>query len=102
MCFVCTFVCVRESALPLPASRIPGTYIQKCKRKQSPGPDEIPAEFLKEIEEEQIKEITEALNVWWDTGDIPEEEPAGGAVLAQSEGRRRAIHGWHRVMRCSI
>ena len=35
------------------------------KRNKAPGPDEIPMEFLKELNNEQKEKLLELINEWW-------------------------------------
>ena len=45
------------------------------KRQKAPGPDDIPIELLKELNDEMIQSLTHLLNNWWEDEDIPESMP---------------------------
>ena len=47
--------------------------IKKPKRRKSAGPDEVPVEFLKEMDTANLQKILDILNTWWDGEHIPEE-----------------------------
>ena len=40
--------------------------IRKLKRRKAPGPDEIPTELLKELKEDNLKEVQKLFKQWWD------------------------------------
>ena len=60
--------------------------VKKLKRRKAPGPDEIPAEIFKELNEECLKGILTLLNQWWTTEDIPEETLRARVVLIFKKG----------------
>ena len=48
-------------------------YLRKAKRRKAPGPNEIPLEFYKEMDDEHLQEIIHEMNkLWKDEEDIPE------------------------------
>lgn len=47
--------------------------IQQMKNGKAPGLDEVPAELLKLLEEDQIKTVTKIFNSIYSTGEIPDE-----------------------------
>lgn len=47
--------------------------IKRLKRRKAPGPDEVPMEVFKELDELNLKWVQEMLNQWWNEEDIPEE-----------------------------
>ncbi len=60
--------------------------IKKLKRRKAPGPDEIPTDFFKEMDEDTREEIRELLNKWWREEDIPEEELEARVVMIYKKG----------------
>ena len=60
--------------------------IKKLKRRKATGPDEIPTEILKELQEHNLIPVLELLRHWWNTEDIPEEELTARIVLIYRKG----------------
>ena len=61
--------------------------IKKLKRRKAPGPDEIPTEILKEMDEENREIIRELLNIWWREEEIPEEMLRARVVMIYKKGK---------------
>ena len=40
--------------------------VKKLKRRKSTGPDEVPIEILKEMNDKNIDEVLALLNSWWE------------------------------------
>ena len=55
--------------------------IRKMGRNTAAGPDGIPAEFFKEVDEERAEQLTVVLNPWWEDEDIPEAALTARVVL---------------------
>ena len=47
---------------------------KQLKRRKAPGPDEIPTELVKEMNEENLNRVLELLNNWWREENIEEED----------------------------
>ena len=62
------------------------TTINKYKRRKAPGPDEIPMELFKEMDDKCIELIGETLNEWWNEEDIPTETLKARVVLIYKKG----------------
>ncbi len=60
--------------------------LKKYKRRTSPGPDEIPMELFKEMDNDCLQEIADLLNQWWNEEDIPEETLRARVVLIYKKG----------------
>ena len=60
--------------------------LRKFKRRKAPGPDEIPMEIFKEMDEENLEEIKEILNYWWNNEKIPKEQLRARVVLIYKKG----------------
>ena len=57
------------------------TYIKKTKYGKAPGPDGIPMEFFKALDDDMKHEILSILNKWWSEENIPEEVLTARVVL---------------------
>ena len=55
--------------------------IKKFKRRKATGPDEIPMEAFKEMDDENLQKIVDLLNEWWENENIPEETLEARVVL---------------------
>ena len=55
--------------------------IKKFKRRKAPGPDEIPMEIYKELNDENLTEISKIINIWWESQELPEEQLRARVVL---------------------
>ena len=60
--------------------------VKKLKRRKAPGPDEVPIEIFKEMEDHSIAIIVQILNDWWNKGSIPEEVLQARVVLIFKKG----------------
>ena len=60
--------------------------IKKFKDRKAPGPDEIPMEVFKEMDDKCIQEILKLINQWWKEEDIPEETLRARVVLIYKKG----------------
>ena len=58
-----------------------GQAIKKLKRRNAPGPDEIPNEVFKEMDTEHLELVRELLNKWWTEEHIPDEVLRARVVL---------------------
>ena len=47
--------------------------IKKLKRRKATGPDEVPPEILKEMDDEEMDDVMTLLSEWRETGCIPDE-----------------------------
>ena len=62
------------------------TIIKKLKRHNTPGPDEIPTEALKEMNDNNLSIILDIINEWWEQEQIPDEAMNARVVLIYKEG----------------
>ena len=60
--------------------------IKKMKRRKAPGPDQVPIELLKEMDSDNLREITSLLQEWWEKEDIPPEALQARVVLIFKKG----------------
>ena len=73
-------------------------YLKQCKRRKSPGPDEIPLEFLMEMNQSNLCEVMWILNKWWKEEDIPDEELKARVVMIH----KKRLHQRHRQLQTHI
>ena len=59
---------------------------KQLKRRKAPGPDEIPTELIKEMNEDNLNKILELLNTWWREENIEEEDLKARVVLIFKKG----------------
>ena len=60
--------------------------IKKLKRRKTPGPDGIPIEWYKEMDEEMLGNILALLNEWWNNEFIPTDVLRARVVLIFKRG----------------
>ena len=61
--------------------------VRKFKRRKSPGPDDVPMEIFKEMDEESLQSVLNILNQWWLAEKIePEEALFARVVLLYKKG----------------
>ncbi len=67
-------------------------YIQKTKRRETPGPGqneehcEIPIEFLKELDDDGIEELRKCIGTWWEKENTPLDFLKARVVLISKKG----------------
>jgi len=59
---------------------------KQLKRRKAPGPDEVPTELLKEMDEENLNRVLVLLNTWWREENIEEEDLKARVVLIFKKG----------------
>ena len=47
--------------------------IKRAKRHKTPGPDEVPMEVFKEMDEESRRRVLEIINEWWEKEEKDED-----------------------------
>ena len=60
--------------------------IKKLKRHKTPGPDEIPTEALKEMNDINLETILGIINEWWEQETIPDEAMNARVVFIYKKG----------------
>lgn len=60
--------------------------IRKLKRRKATGPDEIPVEFIKEMTEENMREVLNILNQWWRDEELPPDTLQSRIVMIFKKG----------------
>jgi hypothetical protein len=61
--------------------------VRKFKRRNAPGPDDVPMEIFKEMDDESLEGILEILKQWWRTEQIePKETLFARVVLLYKKG----------------
>ena len=61
--------------------------LAKLKRGKTPGPDEMPMEFFKELEQDTMALVLGILNEWWCNENIPREILRARVVLIFKKGK---------------
>jgi len=94
---------IRTAAVQLPiqhlAQQLPSVYnieviswaelnaaLRRLKRRKSPGPDGVPMEFFKELDDIGRNRALAMFNSWWTTGQIPAEALRARVVLIYKKG----------------
>ena len=62
------------------------TITRKFKRHKTPGPDEIPTEAPKEMNDQNLNVILGIINEWWEHEQIPDEAMNARVVLIYKKG----------------
>ena len=60
--------------------------IKRCKKRKAPGPDEVPMEFFKYLNDEAIEHVRELINNWWCNGIFPEEKLVANIACIYKKG----------------
>ena len=65
------------------------SIVKKLKRRKATGPDEVPLEILKEMNDEEMEDIMTLLNEWWESESIPDEVTRARVVLIFKKAMQR-------------
>jgi len=60
--------------------------IKKFKRRKAPGPDNVPIEVFKEMDDVNLERILDILNSWWTQEEVPEDLLQSRVVLIFKKG----------------
>ena len=71
--------------------------IRRLKRGKAPGPDEIPMEFYKELQETNLEHILELLNEWWAEEEVPTQVLQARVVLIFKKGDRADLANYRPI-----
>jgi hypothetical protein len=71
--------------------------VNKLKRRKTPGPDGIPIEFLKEMDDEALERVRALLNNWWGSEHIPEDVLRARVVLIFKEGDKEDLANYRPI-----
>ena len=71
--------------------------IKDLKRHKAAGPDKIPAEFFKEMDQDSRRHVLGILNVWWDRGDMPETTLQARVVLIYKKGDKEDLGNYRPI-----
>ena len=80
-------------------------YIQKSKRRKTPGPGpedcdlntETAIEFLKELSDESLESLRQCLEHWWEEDHIPEELVPSRVVLIFKKGNSNNLENYRPI-----
>ena len=70
---------------------------RKLKRRKSPGPDEIPIEISKEMDDESLEQVREMLNQWWRAEEIPEDALKARVVMIYKKGNTSKLENYRPI-----
>jgi hypothetical protein len=62
------------------------TVISKFKKRKAPGPDEVPMEVFKEMDDDNLVSILDLLSQWWTAGAMPPETLQARIVMIYKKG----------------
>ena len=62
------------------------SVVKKAKRRKAAGPDEVPMEIIKEMDDDNKELILELLNQWWENEEIPKEQLQARIALIFKKG----------------
>ena len=72
--------------------------VKKLKRRKSSGPDEVPMEIFKEMDDESLRRVLGILNQWWQQEKIePEDALFARVVLLYKKGDTSNMDNYHPV-----
>ena len=71
--------------------------VNKLKRRKTPGPDGIPIEFLKEMDDEALERVRALLNNWWGSEHIPEDVLRARVVLIFKKGDKEDLANYRPI-----
>ena len=60
--------------------------IRKFRRRKAPGPNEIPMEMLKELDDENLQSLVDVMNGWWENETMSDGECAARVVMIFKKG----------------
>ena len=73
-------------------------YLKKAKRRKATGPDEIPIEFFKEMDDDNLQELLNALNKWWrEEEEIPDDFLKARIFLLYKKGQTKDIENYRPI-----
>lgn len=71
--------------------------IKKLKRRKALGPDDVPVEFFKELDDEGMTQLLEIINQWWVTEEIDDEIMKARVVLIFKKGGRENLANYRPI-----
>ena len=63
-----------------------GLVIRKLKGRKAPGPDNLPTEILKQLDDTNIDQIQKIIKEWWIEENMPEKELKARVVSISKKG----------------
>ena len=71
--------------------------IKKLKRGKAPGPDGIPIELYKEMDEDQLRLLLNLLNTWWNGTPTPLELTQSQVILIFKKGDKNNLENYRPI-----
>lgn len=65
--------------------------IKKLKKGKAAGPDRIPMEYFKALDQDNRTDLLSLINNWWRAEDIPQEMLEAQVVLIFQKGRHSGL-----------
>jgi hypothetical protein len=71
--------------------------IRKMKRRKTPGPDDVPIEFFKELQEPALYEILDLINYWYTEKHVPRDVLKARVVLIFKNGDKADLSNYRPI-----
>ena len=71
--------------------------IKRLKRRKACGPDDIPMELYKELDEDNLRQLDEIVKNWWNNEDMPKEETRARVVTIFKKGDTSNISNYRPI-----
>ena len=71
--------------------------IRKLKRDKAPGPDGVPVECYKDMQEDQLQIIFDLLNKWWEGQEIESEATRAQVILIFKKGDKNNLANYRQI-----
>ena len=76
--------------------------VRKMKRRKAAGPDQVCIELMKEMDADNLREVTALLQKWWDSEDIPREALQARVVLIFKKGNANDLGNYRPISLLNI
>ena len=89
--------CKSDRAVWVLACAIVHAAIAKVKRRKAPGPDDLPIEFFKELDEQHLGMVLKIFDDWWYNNHIPQDELQATVVLIFKKGNTKLLENYRPI-----
>ena len=73
------------------------THIKRLKKQKATGPDEIPMETFKELDEQSLEIVLKIMNIWWKNEHIDKEYLRATVCLIYKKGSTAALENYRPI-----